>query len=333
MTRFFALAPVLLLAFASASPLALAKTPDQLRADFEREMVEKHQFDARQLHRLLDRARVRKPILEAIARPAEKRLNWGEYRKIFLTRSRIRGGLEFWRDNAEVLQKAAQQYGVPPQIIVAIIGVETRYGRHTGGFRVLDALYTLGFHYPKRGKFFRSELNHFLQLVREEKLDATEPTGSYAGAMGRPQFISSSYREYAVDFDGDGKRDIWDNNADVIGSVANYFARHGWKDGAPVTQRVQGVNGNHEKIIEAGYKPNTTIGKLTESGVVLQSPLPAQSKASLLAMETDRGTQHWLGLHNFYVITRYNHSPLYAMAVFQLSEAIRSLREKQVEKS
>jgi membrane-bound lytic murein transglycosylase B len=325
MTRLSRIATALLFTAGSA----LAATPDQLREAFEAEMVEQHQFDAAELHRLLDQAQVRQPILEAIARPAEKRLNWGEYRKIFLTRDRIRGGLEFWRDNADILQQAAEQYGVPPQIIVAIIGVETRYGRHTGRYAVLDALYTLGFHYPKRGKFFRSELSHFLRLAREEQLDPGEPMGSYAGAMGRPQFISSSYRAYAVDFDGDGKRDIWNNNADVIGSVANYFARHGWQPGQPVTQRVQGVNGDHAEIIAAGYKPSTTVGKLVESGVQLQQPLPEDSKTSLLALETEDGTQHWLGLDNFYVITRYNHSPLYAMAVYQLSEAIRALREQQ----
>jgi len=312
---------------------AFAATPDQLRERFEQEMVEEHNFDPKALHRLLDQARVRQPILEAIARPAEKTLNWGQYRKIFLTKSRIRGGLKFWKENAEALQKAAEEYGVPPQIIVAIIGVETRYGKHTGKYSVLDALYTLGFHYPKRGKFFRSELNHFLRLAREEKLDATTPMGSYAGAMGRPQFISSSYRAYAVDFDGDGKRDIWHNNKDVIGSVANYFAKHGWKAGAPVTQRVQGVNGDHEAIIKAGYKPHTTVGQLEKGGIKLQQSLPLESKSSLLAMETDEGTQHWLGLHNFYVITRYNHSPLYAMAVFQLSEAIRLLHEQQTAKA
>lgn len=307
---------------------ASAATPDQLREAFEQQMVEQHQFDAKRLHRLLDQARIRKPILEAIARPAEKRLNWGEYRKIFLTRERIRGGLRFWEENAETLHRAGERFGVPPEIIVAIIGVETRYGAHTGRFPVLDALYTLSFHYPKRGKFFRSELEQFLLLAKEEQLDATKPLGSYAGAMGRPQFISSSYRAYAIDFDQDGKRDIWENNADVIGSVANYFAKHGWKNGQAVTQRVQGVDGRHEQVIAAGYKPNTTIGQLTGDGVQLRTPLPADSPTALLALETDQGTQHWLGLHNFYVITRYNHSPLYAMAVFQLSEAIRSLREK-----
>lgn len=312
-----------------AASLGHAATPDQLRAAFEEEMVEKHGFDARQLHRLLDQARIRKPILEAISRPAEKRLDWGRYRNIFVTESRIRGGVAFWQENAELLRQAEQKYGVPAQIIVAIIGVETRYGQHTGNFRVLDALYTLGFHYPKRGRFFRSELSHFLRLAREQQLDPMQPTGSYAGAMGRPQFISSSYRAYAVDFDGDGKKDIWQNNADVIGSVANYFARHGWRPGAPVTQQVTGVNARHAAIIKAGYKPHTTIRALENSGIQLQTSLSKDMQTSLLEMEINGDRQYWLGLHNFYVITRYNHSPLYAMAVYQLSEAIRQAHRTQ----
>jgi len=323
MIRFSAFSLALLLAAGSAHA-----TPERLQDEFVQDMVNSHQFDAAELQRLLEDARVRKPILEAIARPAEKRLNWGQYRKIFLTKDRIRGGLKFWAENEQALARAAEEYGVPPQIIVAIVGVETRYGRHTGKFPVLDALYTLGFHYPPRGKFFRSELSHFLRLAREEGLDPRQPVGSYAGAMGRPQFISSSFRAYAVDFDGDGKRDIWDNNDDVIGSVANYFARHGWRAGEPVTQRVQGVNGEHEALIEAGYKPHTTVGQLQQTGVQLNAPLPEALQTSLLALETDKGMQHWLGLPNFYVITRYNHSPLYAMAVFQLSEAIHSLRTR-----
>jgi len=300
----------------------------QLQKEFVDQMVQKHGFEANSLNTLLNSAKVRKPILEAIARPAEKRLNWGQYRKIFLTKSRTAGGLKFWKENAETLQRASEKYGVPPQIIVAIIGVETRYGKHTGGYPVLDALVTLGFHYPKRGKFFRSELSHFLRLAREENLDPHEPSGSYAGAMGRPQFISSSYRSYAVDFDGDKKRDIWNNNVDVIGSVANYFARHAWKAGKPVAQRVQGVNKNHKSIIKAGYKPSIKIADLQAKGIKLREPLPAQSKAALLELKTEKGNQHWLAMDNFYVITRYNHSPLYAMAVFQLSEAIKALHEK-----
>jgi membrane-bound lytic murein transglycosylase B len=307
---------------------AYADDAADLQQAFVAEMATKYQFDPQALNALLDQAQVQQPILDAIARPAEKRLNWGQYRKIFLTRQRIRGGLAFWKANEKALREAEQKYGVPPQIVVAIIGVETLYGKHTGKYPVLDALVTLGFHYPKRGKFFRSELSQFLRLAREEGVDPREPLGSYAGAMGRPQFIPSSFRAYAVDFDGDGKRNIWDDNADVIGSVANYFAAHGWQHGEPVAQRVQGVDESHLPLIEAGLKPHVRIGELQQHGIKLPKPLPEDTKTALLALETDKGTQYWLGLPNFYAITRYNHSPLYAMAVFQLSEAIRALHDR-----
>ncbi len=307
---------------------AVSADPARLQADFIRKMVAEHHFDATTLRQLLDRAKVRKPILEAIARPAEKRLNWGQYRRIFLTRERIRGGPAYWKRNADALARAERRFGVPPEIIVAIIGVETRYGRHAGSYPVIDALSTLGFHYPPRARFFRSELEQFLLLAREEKLDPGKPLGSYAGAMGRPQFTPSSYRAYAIDFDGDGRRDIWNNDADVIGSVANYFAKHGWRRGQPVAQRVQGVGKQHKTLIEAGYKPHTPVAQLVQAGVRLNRPFASDAPAALLALETDKGTQHWLTLTNFYVITRYNHSPLYAMAVYQLADAIKRLHEQ-----
>lgn len=319
--------PMLLAALLTCSVAAAG--PEALQEAFIKKMVAEHHFDAGALRQLLDKIKVRKPILEAIARPAEKRLNWGQYRKIFLTRERIRGGLAYWKKNAATLARAQEKYGIPPEIIVAIIGVETRYGRHAGKYPVLDALGTLGFHYPPRGRFFRGELEHFLLLAREEKVDPSAPLGSYAGAMGRPQFIPSSYRAYAIDFDDDGQRDIWNNDADVIGSVANYFAKHGWQPGKPVTQRVHGVDKRHADLIKAGYKPTIPASRLTAEGVRLNSPLAPGTLAALLALKTDEGTQHWLALTNFYVITRYNHSPLYAMAVYQLADAIKRLHERK----
>jgi membrane-bound lytic murein transglycosylase B len=301
-----------------------AATPNQLRDAFIDRMATEHGFDRTAVRRTLYQARVRKPILEAIARPAEKRLTWGQYRRIFLKPARIDGGVAYWKENADTLRRAEQTHGVPPEIVVAIIGVETLYGRHTGTYPVLDALTTLGFHYPKRGKFFRSELSHFLRLVREEGVQATEPMGSYAGAMGRPQFISSSYRAYAVDFDGDGKRDIWHNDADVIGSVANYFARHGWTPGQPVTTRVNGLQAAQRALIDKGLKaPHTPVSAFIASGLQPADTVPVGLKASLIELEGSAGPEHWLSLPNFYTITRYNHSPLYAMAVYQLSEEIR----------
>lgn len=305
--------------------------PDTLRGEFVRKMADEHGFDPVHLQNLLSAAEVRQSILDAIARPAEKRLSWGEYRKIFLTRDRIRGGLDYWRRNADTLERAQREFGVPPEIIVAIVGVETRYGRFTGRYRVLDALTTLGFHYPPRARFFRGELEHFLLLAREEDMAPEQPLGSYAGAMGRPQFIPSSYRAYAVDFDGDRKRDIWGNDVDVIGSVGSYFARHGWKAGAPVTQRVQGVTEAHTPLIEAGYEPHKPVSDFVAAGIGIDPALPSEIPAALIALESNEGTQHWLALTNFYVITRYNHSKMYAMAVYQLADAIKRLRKQQTD--
>ena len=197
-------------------------------------MVDKHGFEQQQLVAVFNEAKRREDILELMRKPAEKVLKWHEYRKIFLTAGRIDGGVDFWKQNLDALQKAEATYGVAPQIIVAIIGVETRYGGNTGRHRVIDALSTLAFDYPPRSEFFSGELEQFLILGREEDIDVTTTTGSYAGAMGYGQFIPSSYRHYAVDFDGDGKRDLWENKMDIIGSVANYFKEHGWKTGEPV---------------------------------------------------------------------------------------------------
>ena len=303
---------------------AYAKTPDQLREAFIEEMVERYGFEREEVRRTLYQAQLRRPILEAIARPAEKRLNWTAYRKIFLTPSRIEGGVEFWRRHADVLARAEAEYGVPPEIIVAILGVETRYGAVTGGHRVLDALHTLGFHYPRRGRFFREQLSHFLRFAREEGIDPTYPTGSYAGAMGLPQFMPDSYRIYAVDFDGDGRRDIWENPADVIGSVANYFVeKGGWQRGGEITARAKGVTARHQPLLDAGTKPSLRAAELVEAGI--RSPVLTDngSRVSLFALETDNGDEHWVGLNNFYAIMRYNPRAKYAMAVYQLSEAIR----------
>jgi len=309
----------LLSAILLSSPVVAATDEQSLFID---EMVHKHGFDKDKLKTVLDQATVQEKILEAIARPAEKRLNWTQYRKIFVIPKRIEGGVKFLQENKKALEDAEKRFGVPPEIITAIIGVETYYGRRTGGYKVLDALATLGFHYPPRGKFFRSELSHFLQLAREEDMDASEPTGSYAGAMGVPQFIPSSYRHYAIDFDGDNKRDIWNNNRDVIGSVGNYFARHGWRPNQPVTFPASNVSEKHQSFIDAGLKPSMPVMRLLQAGIETDANSMPGAQTSLLEFETDQGNEYWLGLHNFYVITRYNHSHMYAMAVYQLSQEI-----------
>ncbi len=326
MMRLLLLTTALLL----AGPTVHAKTPDQLRAEFIDLMVSRHGFSRDEVTRTLYKAQLRRPILEAIARPAEKRLNWSEYRAIFVKPSRIDGGVAFWRRNADTLARAEREYGVPPHIIVAILGVETRYGAHTGGYRVLDALHTLGFHYPRRGKFFREQLNHFLRFSREEKIDPVVPTGSYAGAMGMPQFMPDSFRVYAVDYDGDGQRDIWHNPQDVIGSVANYFVKKGnWKRGQPVTYPASGANASHKKLVDAGAKPRLKAAKLAAAGIDV-SKVPQGAAVSLLEFNTHDGKEYWIGMGNFYSIMRYNPRTKYAMAVYQLAEAIRERYEQTV---
>jgi len=277
---------------------------------------------------VLGAAERQESILKAIFRPAEKRLNWGEYRNIFLRDTRINQGVEFWNEYSDTLQRAEETYGVPAQIIVAIIGVETRYGRNMGSYRVVDSLSTLGFDYPPRGKFFQGQLKEYFYLLKEERVDPLSLKGSYAGAMGFGQFIPSSFRSFAVGFDGDGRNDIWTNPVDAIGSVANYFRARGWKTGGPVRSNVVIGQLAEEALINGDLKPELTLAQWSERGIRTHKGLDAESKATLMRMETDGAFQHWFGLHNFYVITRYNHSRLYAMAVYELSQAVAEKRQQ-----
>lgn len=289
-------------------------------------MIKEHGFERESLHQLFAQIEDKPRIIEVMERPAEGK-PWYEYRNIFLTDKRIREGIRFWAEHAALLQQAEQRYGVPPHIIVAIIGVETFYGRHKGSYRVADALSTLGFGYPKRGEFFRKQLEEFLIMSREEQREPLQFLGSYAGAMGMPQFIPSSFRHFAVDFDGDGQRDLWDNPADIIGSVANYFHRHNWQPGAAVVSRAKLGTKRVEPFLDKGLKPSTPYEQLQQAGVTTEAPLQAHALTTLLALDKSASSkEYWVALQNFYVITRYNHSPLYAMAVHQLSEAIREGR-------
>lgn len=289
---------------------------------FVQEMVAEG-FSEQEVRQLLANAKRQESILEAISRPAEKRLTWGEYRNIFIKPKRIERGVKFWKENLPALQRAEQKYGVPAEYIVAIIGVETHYGRIMGRYRVVDALATLGFDYPKRAKFFRGQLKEYIRMVQEENIDPYSLKGSYAGAMGFGQFIPSSFRAYAVDFDGDGKRNIWNNKTDAIGSVANYFARHGWKQGGPVVSPVKADAQVPSEWVNTGLKPKQTLAQWQVKGISAQDALSTDQVATLMRMETKGQFDHWLGLHNFYVITRYNHSRLYAMAVHELSQAVK----------
>ena len=292
---------------------------------FINDMVSKHGFNEAELKSVFSDTKRSNSILEAISRPAEKKLTWGEYRKIFLDNNRITSGVDFWKTHRAELERAYQIYGVEPEIIVAIIGIETRYGRITGKHRVIDALSTLAFYYPKRSKFFSGQLVEFLLLARQQNFDLFSLTGSYAGAMGIPQFIPSSYRHYAVDFDEDGITDIWSNPVDAIGSVANYFAEHRWKQGGSITIPASVKNDKYRNAPRNKLENTLSIYELSDFGVVPSQDIDNQSKYSLLELTTAKGEEYWLGMHNFYVITRYNHSHLYAMAAYQLSRKIKQL--------
>jgi membrane-bound lytic murein transglycosylase B len=280
-----------------------------------------------QVRALLAGAEYKQSIVDAISRPAEGK-PWHEYRKIFLTDRRVSQGIEFWRENRALIAEASEKFGVDEDVIVAIIGVETSYGRNTGGYRTIDALVTLGFYYPQnlssdRSPFFSNELMQYMQLANEESLPADEITGSYAGAMGMGQFMPSSYREYAVDFDGDGSRDLWRSTPDVVGSVANYLSRHGWQNGQPVTRRARASQGAAFDKIKRDLRPSLTVAEWEELGFSSSSELSPELPAAVLKLVEKDRSSYWLTFKNFYVITRYNRSPRYAMAVYQLSQEIK----------
>ncbi len=297
---------------------------------FIERMVRNHDFDGELLAGMLAQAERRQPILDAISRPAERTKPWYEYREIFLQDKRIQQGVEFWRENQAVLDGAKERYGVEPAIIVAIIGVETQYGSFMGNYRVLDALATLGFDYPPRSEFFEKELEHFFLLAREQNQDPLALKGSYAGAMGFGQFIPSSYRAYAKDNDGDGFADIWNNKSDAIGSVANYFKAHGWKkDGLVLAPAVKG-QGFDDSLINTAKRPTRSLAELEKLNFTVKGDFDRRLPAEPLMYETPEGPSYWVGFNNFYVITRYNRSRLYARAVWELSEAIKSARAQSV---
>lgn len=298
------------------------------------DMYVKHKLNVQELKQLLKITPDRK-VIEAISKPFED-VPWPKYRERFVGEERAKAGVEFWKSNEAALKKAEKEYGIPPEIIVAIIGVETYYGRNTGNFSVLQSLATLAFDYPPRAQFFRNELEQFLLLVKEEKLNGREVMGSYAGAMGIPQFIPSSYRRYAVDFTDSGQRNLLNNTADAIGSVANYFSEHGWQPKEPVALVAQVYGSEYQRLASNNVKdpvPRITLEEYSKFNIQPQDKKALNKNKNLKAnfIMLKSGTYNpelWLTLQNFYVITRYNHSVNYAMAVYQLSERIRALYSK-----
>lgn len=295
-------------------------------SEFIEEMVQDQKMDRDHLQQLFRETNKRQDILDLIARPAERALVWHEYRAIFITQQRIEGGKKFMEEYADALNRAEEKYGVPVEIITAIIGVETSYGRNKGRHRVIDALATLSFDYPSRAKFFRSQLVEFLNITRKADLNPLLPMGSYAGAMGYPQFIPTSYRDFAVDFDGDDFADIWSNPVDAIGSVANYFKAHGWQKGQPVVEEVKQLESD-KKLPELRVNRfnKMTMAEVKAAGIQPANKNLANNLTAIpMAFELTEGELYLLGMHNFYVITRYNHSRMYALAVHELAEALRN---------
>lgn len=295
-----------------------------LRAEYEafiEEVAGRHGLDRAELRRLFAQVKPQPSIIRAMNAPSTS-LPWHRFRKSHVDGVHINGGVKFWRQNAALLARATREFGVPEEIITATIGIETHYGGYTGNFIILDALATLAFDYPKRAEFFRGELEHFLLMGREMTLDLAGLRGSYAGAMGIPQFMPSSYRKFAIDFDGDGQRNLWSNIADVIGSVANYYKVHEWQPGEAVVAPAR-VSATPDAALVDDITPKTAIGEFRKLGIQPVGTFSDDALAALLPLETESGMQYWLGFKNFYVITRYNRSTNYAMAVYEIAQGIK----------
>lgn len=321
-----------------AAALAASLLPAAAAADFTGraevgafvdDLVQRHGFDAVALERSLAAAAHDPTVIRLITPPARRSArSWQDYRSRFLDRTRIDAGLAFWDEHAIDLERAVRQYGVPAEILVAILGVETIYGRNTGNFETLSTLATLAFDYPPRAELFRRELESLFLLAREHGRDPASYSGSFAGALGYPQFLPSSMRAYAVDFDGDGRIDFDADALDAIGSVANYLHAHGWLAGAPIAEPARlDADTDAAALVAAGIEPALDPAALSAAGVRTASGKVAAARATLVDLETPgAGTEYWLGYHNFYVITRYNRSSFYAMSVFELAEALRLRR-------
>ncbi|MCW8944917.1 MAG: lytic murein transglycosylase B [Sedimenticola sp.] len=319
---------IILLSVATITEFAHAGTESD---ELIQELAAEKGYSAEDLRQILSTAKRSQLVIDSLNRPAETVHTWKTYRPIFLKPSRIEQGVAYWKKHQKTLEKAAETYGVAPEIIVAIIGVETFYGKRPGTIAILDALYTQAYHYPKRAKFGRSQLKAFLQILMEEQIEPAMAVGSYAGAMGTPQFIPTSFLSFAVDFDGDNKRDIWGNDADVIGSVANYFSKHQWRKGEAVAVKTKPLDQRHPLYVDSAQraaKPDITVSRIKQAEIPADGLGNDNALIKVIHLKGAEGSEFWLGLHNFYVITRYNHSNLYAMAVFQLSQEILTLKNQ-----
>ncbi len=313
---------------------SLAKLPFSERTDVDRFMNKMHSiyhFKRDKLKKLFDQVEVREDIIERIKKPYEKK-PWRDYKKLFVTDSRLKDGLDFWLQHEATLKRAEKKYKVPASVIVAIIGIETKYGRNQGSYKVLNALSTLAFNYPKRAKFFKKELTQFLLLCREQKISPLSVYGSYAGAIGQPQFMPSSYRYYAVDFSGNGKKDLSHNTDDVIGSVANYLKIHGWKYKQPIAEQGANKHRGYRFLDVEAKQAKYTTRRLKNLGIKLKAEnLP--KRASVIALHSDNDKEYWVGYPNFFVITRYNNSKQYALAAYLLAQNLKSAKIAHAAKS
>lgn len=315
------------LALAQTPPPDVRPLPSEVES-FIQYMVRTHGFDERGLREMLAQIKPNAGVQRAVAAPSTAK-PWHEFRPLFVDRNRIDNGVKFWAAHADLLARAHEQFGVPESVIVSVIGIETRYGRMTGGFSILDALYTLAFRADSRPAFFRGELEQFFLLAREQNWDPMRIKGSYAGAMGLPQFMPSSYRRYAIDFNGDGSTDLWNDPADVIGSVASYLHEFGWKDGEPVVAPAI-VDGDPAPLVALGLAPTFTLEQWRMRGIDTKADVAPSLPAALFRLDLADGPQFMLGFDNFHTILHYNRSRHYAMAVHELAKAIEQERQRSV---
>lgn len=330
-TPAFHLAIGLVMLTAGAAPTIAGSTPhgDYAESAAGKQLVERLHRDRgipkATVRRLLQEASYKPEIVKKMRKPAEKELTWARYRPIFVQPERARQGADYIAAHRELFEKAQARYGVPAYMIAAILGVETRYGRFIGKDRVLDALSTLAFDYPERSSYFTRELGAFITLCVDEKLDCTHDVGSYAGAMGAAQFMPSSYAHYAVDGNGNGRRDLWDEPADIIDSVANYLAENGWQHGGPIAQPAElAADSAVDDVDTNARKPHYRWAELRARGVRIADAPTSNTRAGLFKFSGPHGPEYWVAEHNFFVIRTYNSSPLYALAVYQLGREIES---------